>query len=141
MGHELYRRADFLSVQIYIYTKVTLPNLRLAKMAVKFVLIKSCVLVVLMTNQPCLPVIHKENTDHRSYYFSSDQSNHATATCLSSRSVSLQPRNTSECRVICPKTIIGSRAFSTKEDWCGTILQSKRADGSTVSASTGTLDH
>jgi hypothetical protein len=25
MGHELYRSADFLPVQIYIYTKVTLP--------------------------------------------------------------------------------------------------------------------
>ena len=52
MGHENYRSADFLSVQVYVYTKVTLPNLRLAKMAVKFVLIKGCALVVLMTNQP-----------------------------------------------------------------------------------------
>ena len=77
MGHEHNRSADFLSVQVYVYTKVTLPNLRQAKMAVKFVLIKSCALVVLMTNQLWLPVIHKENTDHRSYYFSSDQSNHA----------------------------------------------------------------
>ena len=51
IGHEHYGSADLLSVQVYVYTKVTLPNLRLAKMAVKLVLIKSCALVVLVTNQ------------------------------------------------------------------------------------------
>jgi hypothetical protein len=76
-----------VSPNLHLYKSYS-PNLGQAKMAVKFVLIKSCVLVSLLENQPWLPVMHKENTDHRSYYFSSDQSTHATATCLSSRSLS-----------------------------------------------------